>query len=157
MGLIFMPELGCPFRAIDAEVMACGLKRGADAILVDFHAEATSEKQAMGYFLDGRASLVVGTHTHTPTADDRILPNGTAFVSDVGMTADYDSIIGMIKDEPLNRFLRKLPGAKFEASTGPATLCALAVETNDATGLARKVGAVRLGGILQETRPQFWD
>jgi hypothetical protein len=73
------------------------------------------------------------------------------------MTADYDSIIGMNKDEPLNRFLRKLPGAKFEASTGPATLCALAVEIDDSTGLARKVGAVRLGGILQETRPKFWD
>src|SRR5262245_52199458 len=110
----------------------------------------------MGYFTDGRASLVVGTHTHAPTADDRILPNGTAFVSDVGMTADYDSIIGMIKDEPLNRFLRKLPGAKFEASLGPATFCALAVETDDVTGLALKVGPVRLGGVLQETRPKFW-
>jgi calcineurin-like phosphoesterase len=95
---------------------ACALKTGADAIVIDFHCEATSEKQAMGYFTDGRASLVVGTHTHAPTADDRILPAGTAFVSDVGMTADYDSIIGMNKDEPLNRFLRKLPGAKFEAS-----------------------------------------
>jgi calcineurin-like phosphoesterase len=111
----------------------------------------------MGYFADGRASLVVGTHTHAPTADERILPNGTAFVSDVGMTGDYDSIIGMNKEEPLNRFLRKLPGAKFEASMGPATLCALAVETDDVTGLARKVGAVRLGGILQETQPRFWD
>jgi hypothetical protein len=99
----------------------------------------------------------VGTHTHAPTADDRILPNGTAFLSDVGMTGDYDSIIGMNKDEPLNRFLRKLPGGKFEPSTGPATLCALAVETDDATGLARRVGAVRLGGILQQARPKFWD
>jgi calcineurin-like phosphoesterase len=77
-------------------------------------------------------------------------------VSDVGMTADYDSIIGMNKDEPLNRFLRKVPGSKFEPSSGPATLCGLAVETDDATGLARKVGAVRLGGILQEARPAFW-
>jgi hypothetical protein len=110
----------------------------------------------MGYFADGRASLVVGTHTHAPTADERILPNGTAFISDVGMTADYDSIIGMNKEEPLNRFLRKLPGSKFETSMGPATLCALAVETGDATGLARKIGAVRLGGILQETQPRFW-
>ena len=87
----------------------------------------------------------------------QFIPAGTAFVSDVGMTADYDSIIGMNKDEPLNRFLRKLPGAKFEASNGPATLCGLAVETDDATGLARKVGAVRLGGILQEARPGFWS
>jgi metallophosphoesterase (TIGR00282 family) len=149
MGRIFMD-------AVERELAACALKTGADAIVIDFHCEATSEKQAMGYFTDGRASLVVGTHTHAPTADDRILPAGTAFVSDVGMTADYDSIIGMNKDEPLNRFLRKLPGAKFEASNGPATLCGLAVETDDATGLASKVGAVRLGGILQEARPSFW-
>ena len=81
MGLIFMPELGCPFRAVEREIEACGLKQGADAILIDFHAEATSEKQAMGYFVDGRASCVVGTHTHAPTADERVLPRGTAFVS----------------------------------------------------------------------------
>jgi hypothetical protein len=91
-----------------------------------------------------------------PTADHRIMPGGTAFMTDAGMTGDFESVIGMNKDEPLNRFLRKLPGAKFEASGGPATLCGLAVETDDATGLARKVGAVRLGGILQETRPAFW-
>jgi len=157
MGRIFMDPLDDPFAAVERELAVCALKTGADAIVVDFHCEATSEKQAMGYFTDGRASLVVGTHTHAPTADDRILPAGTAFVSDVGMTADYDSIIGMNKDEPLNRFLRKLPGAKFEASNGPATLCGLAVETDDATGLARKVGAVRLGGILQEARPSFWS
>ena len=156
MGRIFMDPLDDPFAAVERELAACALRSGADAIIIDMHCEATSEKQAMGFFCDGRASLVVGTHTHTPTADDRILPNGTAFVSDVGMTADYDSIIGMNKDEPLNRFLRKLPGSKFEASSGPATLCGLAVETDDATGLARKVGAVRLGGILQETRPAFW-
>jgi hypothetical protein len=157
MGRIFMDALDDPFSAIERELSACPLKSGADAIIIDFHCEATSEKQAMGYFTDGRVSLVVGTHTHAPTADDRILPNGTAFMSDVGMTADYDSIIGMNKDEPLNRFLRKLPGAKFEPSNGPATFCALAVETDDASGLARKVGAVRLGGILQETRPSFWS
>jgi calcineurin-like phosphoesterase len=157
MGRIFMDPLDDPFAAVERELAACSLKTGADAIVIDFHCEATSEKQAMGYFTDGRASLVVGTHTHAPTADDRVLPAGTAFVSDVGMTADYDSIIGMNKDEPLNRFLRKLPGAKFEASNGPATLCGLAVETDDATGLARKVGAVRLGGILQEARPSFWS
>jgi 2',3'-cyclic-nucleotide 2'-phosphodiesterase len=157
MGRIFMDPLDDPFAAIERELSACALKSGADAIIIDFHCEATSEKQAMGYFTDGRASLVVGTHTHAPTADDRILAGGTAFVSDVGMTGDYDSIIGMNKDEPLNRFLRKLPGAKFEPSNGPATLCGLAVETDDATGLARQVGAVRLGGILRETRPKFWN
>jgi calcineurin-like phosphoesterase len=110
----------------------------------------------MGYFADGRASLVVGTHTHAPTADHRILPGGTAFVSDVGMTGDYDSVIGMAKEEPLTRFLRRIPQGKFEPATGPATLCALAVETDDSTGLARRVGAVRIGGKLEEARPAFW-
>jgi calcineurin-like phosphoesterase len=124
--------------------------------VLDMHCEATSEKQAMGYFCDGRASLVVGTHTHSPTADHRILPAGTAFVSDVGMTGDFESVIGMMKDEPLNRFLRKIPGAKFEPALGPATLCAIAVETDDKTGLATRVGGVRLGGVLQEARPSFW-
>ena len=90
-----MPELNCPFRAVEAEIEACGLKHGADAILVDFHAEATSEKQAMGYFVDGRASCVVGTHTHAPTADHRVLPRGTAFVSDIGMCGDYELVLGM--------------------------------------------------------------
>lgn len=156
MGRIFMDPLDDPFAAIERELAACALRSGADALIIDFHGEATSEKQAMGYFADGRASLVVGTHTHAPTSDDRILPGGTAFVSDVGMTADYESIIGMHKDEPLNRFLRKVPGGKFEAAGGPATLCGLAVETDDQTGLARKVAPVRLGGVLRETRPLFW-
>jgi len=157
MGRIFMDPLDDPFAAVEHELSACALKSGADAIVVDFHCEATSEKQAMGYFVDGRVSLVVGTHTHAPTADYRILPGNTAFISDVGMTGAFESIIGMNKDEPLNRFLRKLPGAKFEAAGGPATLCGLAVETDDATGLAVKVGALRLGGILEEARPDFWD
>jgi calcineurin-like phosphoesterase len=110
----------------------------------------------MGYLCDGRASLVIGTHTHAPTADHRILPAGTAFMSDVGMTGDYQSVIGMDKDEPLGRFLRRISTSKFEAANGPATLSALAVETDDATGLATKVGPVRIGGVLEETRPTFW-
>jgi 2',3'-cyclic-nucleotide 2'-phosphodiesterase len=157
MGRIFMDALDDPFAVIERELAACALKSGADAIIVDFHCEATSEKQAMGYFCDGRVSLVVGTHTHSPTADHRILPGRTAFVTDVGMTGDFDSIIGMQKDEPLTRFLRKIPGAKFEPARGPATLCALAVETDDATGLAARVAAVRLGGALEQARPAFWE
>ena len=157
MGRVFMDPLDDPFAAVERELAACPLMLGADAILVDMHCEATSEKQTMGYFCDGRASVVVGTHTHAPTADHRIMPAGTAFVTDAGMTGDFDSCIGMNKDEPLNRFLRKLPGAKFEAASGPATLCGLAVETDDKTGLALKVGAVRLGGILEEARPGFWN
>jgi len=157
MGRIFMEALDDPFAAIERELSACALKRDADAIVLDFHCEATSEKQAMGHFCDGRVSLVVGTHTHAPTADQRVLAGGTAFVSDVGMTGDFDSVIGMNKDEPLNRFLRKIPGSKFEPANGLATLCALAVETDDASGLALKVGPVRLGGILEQARPAFWE
>ena len=157
MGRIFMEALDDPFAAIERELSVCALKRDADAIVLDFHCEATSEKQAMGHFCDGRASLVVGTHTHAPTADQRVLAGGTAFVSDVGMTGDFDSVIGMNKDEPLNRFLRKIPGSKFEPANGPATLCALAVETDDTSGLALKVGAVRLGGILEQAMPAFWE
>ena len=97
------------------------------------------------------------THTHAPTADHRILPGGTAFISDVGMTGDFNSVIGMNKDEPLGRFLRKIPQGKFEPATGPATLCAVAVETDDATGLARCIGPVRLGGKLEEAKPAFWN
>jgi len=157
LGRIFMEALDDPFAAVDRELTACALRTGADVVVIDFHAEATSEKQAIGHFVDGRASVVVGTHTHTPTADHRILPGGTAFVSDVGMTGDYNSVIGMAKDEPLQRFTRRIPSAKFEPAMGVATLCALAVETDNATGLARRVAAVRLGGQLENTRPAFWE
>ena len=157
MGRTFMDPLDDPFAAVDRELGACALKSGADAIVIDMHCEATSEKQAMGYFADGRASLVVGTHTHVPTADHRILPGGTAFVSDVGMTGDYESIIGMDREEPLIRFTRKISAARFEPANGPGTLCGLAVETNDATGLATQVGMVRLGGRLEQAQPAFWS
>jgi calcineurin-like phosphoesterase len=151
-----MPELGDPFRAVEREVEACALKKGCDAILVDFHAEATSEKQAMGYFLDGRATCVVGTHTHSPTADERVLPGGTAFMCDAGMCGDYESVLGMDKDEPLNRFLTKIPRGRFEPAGGPATLSGLAVDVDDATGLAKRTAALRLGGVLTPTEPLFW-
>ena len=145
MGRIFMDPLDDPFAAVERELAACPLKRGADAIVVDMHCEATSEKQAMGYFCDGRASLVVGTHTHVPTADHRILPGGTAFISDVGMTGDYDSVIGMDKDEPLDRFLRKIPCARFEPADGPATLCGARGRDRrrDRAGAPRRRGAAR--------------
>ncbi|MEZ5890032.1 MAG: TIGR00282 family metallophosphoesterase [Xanthobacteraceae bacterium] len=157
MGRIFMDPLDDPFAAVENELAACALVSGADAIIVDMHCEATSEKQSMGYFLDGKASLVVGTHTHVPTADHQILPNGTAYITDVGMTGDYNSVIGMAKDEPLNRFLRRIPSARMEPANGPATLCAIAVETDDRTGLAARVGAVRLGGRLEPCQPAFWS
>jgi metallophosphoesterase (TIGR00282 family) len=157
MGRIFMDPLDDPFAAVARELSACPLKRTADAIIVDMHAEATSEKQAMGYFIDGRATALIGTHTHAPTADHRILAAGTAYISDVGMSGDYDSVIGMAKDEPLSRFLRRISSGRFEVADGPATLCGFAIETDDATGLARRVSAVRIGPHLEEARPRFWD
>jgi 2',3'-cyclic-nucleotide 2'-phosphodiesterase len=156
LGRVFMEALDDPFGALDREVQACALGSGADAIVVDFHCEATSEKQAFGHYLDGRVSLVVGTHTHVPTADHRILSGGTAFMTDVGMTGDYDSVIGMQKEEPLNRFIRRIPSSRFEPATGPATLSAIAVETDDKTGLALQVSPVRLGGKLQPVTLEFW-
>jgi metallophosphoesterase (TIGR00282 family) len=156
MGRVFMAELDCPFRAVDRELTACGLKRGADAIVIDFHAEATSEKQALGHFADGRASLVIGTHTHAPTADERVLPGGTAFMTDVGMCGDYNSVVGMDREEPLNRFLTKIPRERFEPALGPATISGLAVEVSDETGLALAAKSLRLGGVLEPTEPLLW-
>ena len=156
MGLVFMPELDSPFRAVEQELAACALGEGADAIVIDFHAEATSEKQAMGYFVDGRASAVIGTHTHVPTADDKILPGGTAYITDAGMTGNYDSILGMEKGEPINRFVTRIPEGRFEVAQGDATLCGLAFETDDKTGLVRAVSPVRIGGQLRPIEPEFW-
>jgi 2',3'-cyclic-nucleotide 2'-phosphodiesterase len=157
MGRLFMDALDDPFVAVDRELEACALGQGADAIVIDMHAEATSEKQALAYYVDGRATLVVGTHTHAPTADHRILPAGTAFQSDAGMCGDYDSILGMGKDEPIRRFLQKTPGSRLEPGTGEGALSGLAVETDDRTGLAVRIAAVRLGPNLDETWPRFWD
>jgi 2',3'-cyclic-nucleotide 2'-phosphodiesterase len=157
MGRVFMTELDCPFRAIDAEITACALKSGADAIFIDFHAEATSEKQALGHFLDGRVSAVAGTHTHSPTADDRVLPGGTAFMSDAGMCGDYQSVLGMELDEPVHRFITRIPRGRFEPALGVATVSGLAVEIDDKTGLAIQCGALRMGGVLKPIEPAFWQ
>ena len=156
MGRVFMGDLDCPFRAVDAELEACGLRRGADAILIDFHAEATSEKQAMGYFVDGRASAVIGTHTHVPTADEQILNGGTAYISDAGMCGDYDSVLGMNKQEPLSRFLTKIPNSRFRPAHGVATITGVGIETDDGSGLAKAIGPIRLGGRLSHAEPEFW-
>ena len=156
LGRIFMDALDDPFAAIEQELNACPLGAVCDAAVIDFHAEASSEKQAFAHFVDGRASLVVGTHTHVPTADHQILPQGTAYMTDAGMTGDYDSVIGMEKDEPIRRFSTKLPGNRLEPAAGAATLCGVAVET-DAKGLAIKIAPVRLGGRLSQARPEFWE
>src|SRR6516162_6530417 len=156
MGRIFMDPLDDPFAAVERELAACPLKQVADAIIIDIHGEATSEKQAMGHFCDGRASLVVGTHTHVPTADHQILPGGTAYMTDAGMAGDYDSIIGMQKEEPLRRFTSGIPSSRFEPAMGAATLSGVAVETDDATGLALRIAPVRVGGRLAPALPEFW-
>ncbi len=157
MGRVYMDPLDDPFAAVDRELDLCPLGQVADAVVVDVHAEATSEKQALGYHCDGRATLVVGTHTHVPTADHRILPAGTAYMSDAGMCGDYESILGMQRDEPLRRFLQKTPGTRFEAAAGEGTLSGVAVESDDRTGLALRVAPVRLGPGLEETWPRHWD
>ena len=156
MGRVFMDPLDDPFAGVERELGACPLGLACDAALIDIHCETTSEKYAMGHFCDGRASLVVGTHTHAPTADAQILPHGTAYLTDAGMTGDYDSVIGMDKGEPLQRFTRKISQGRFEPALGPATLCGVAVETDDKTGLALKIAPVRLGGRLMEAFPGFW-
>jgi metallophosphoesterase (TIGR00282 family) len=155
LGRVFMDPADDPFRAVEAAIAACPLGEQADAVIVDFHTEATSEIQAMGFFLDGRASLVVGTHTHIPTADARILKAGTALMADAGMCGDYDSIIGVEADEPLNRFLTGIANARFAPADGEATLCGVAVETDAQTGLAVKVAPVRIGGVLNQAVPDL--
>jgi len=153
MGRTFMDALDDPFAAVDAELSACPLREGADAIVVDMHAEATSEKMAMGHFCDGRASCVIGTHSHVPTADVQVLPNGTAYQTDAGACADYDSVIGMDKFEPLQRFTKKMPTGRMTPAMGPATLCAVFIETDNMTGLALRAEPVRIGGRLIPTSP----
>ncbi len=153
MGRLFMDPLDDPFACVEAALTRQRLGATVAAIVLDFHAEATSEKMAMGHFVDGRASLCVGSHTHVPTADHMILAGGTAYQTDAGMCGDYDSVIGMDKAVPLARFTRKLPTERLSAASGEGTLSGLFVETDDQTGLARRIAPVRLGGRLEETRP----
>jgi metallophosphoesterase (TIGR00282 family) len=154
MARLFMDAIDCPFMAVERELATHPLG-DVQAIVIDFHGEATSEKMAMGHFADGRASVVVGTHSHVPTADAQILPKGTAYQTDCGMCGDYDSVIGIRKDIAVARFIRKMPGERMQAAEGEATLCAVYVETDDATGLARRVEPVRLGGRLTPHLPQL--
>ncbi len=154
MGRLFMDPLDDPFRLSDELLSRHRLGVTVQAIVVDIHAEATSEKAAFAHHLDGRASLVIGTHTHTPTADHRILAAGTAFQSDAGMCGDYDSVIGMAKEPAIARFIRKMPGERLGPAEGAASLSGLMVETDDRTGLARAVAPLRLGGALSESVPE---
>jgi 2',3'-cyclic-nucleotide 2'-phosphodiesterase len=154
IGRLFMGSYDDPFRALEAELAKHPLGASVQAIVVDLHAEATSEKMALGHLADGRASLVAGTHTHVPTADAHILPGGTAYVSDLGMTGDYDSVIGMNKGIALQRFRTHVPGPRNTPALGEATLCAVYLETDDASGLARRIVPVRVGGRLARAWPE---
>ncbi len=153
MGRIFMDPLDDPFAAVDAALADIRLGRDAQFILVDIHGEATSEKMAMGHYLDGRVSAVIGTHTHVPTADLQILPGGTAYQSDIGMCGDYNSVIGMTVAEPLQRFTRKISGGRFEPAQGTPTLCGVYLETDDRNGRPVKVAPLRHGGRLETAWP----
>ena len=153
LGRVHMDALDDPFAAVERELNACPLGLAADAAVVDIHAEATSEKMAMGHFCDGRASLVVGTHTHVPTADCQILNNGTAYQTDAGACADYDSVIGNQKDEPIRRFTTRISQGRFKPAEGPATVCGLYLETDEATGLGRRIEPIRVGGRLSQAIP----
>jgi metallophosphoesterase (TIGR00282 family) len=153
MGRLYMDPLDCPFRGT-AEVLAkYRLGASVQAIVADIHAEASSEKMAYGHIFDGQMSFVVGTHTHCPSADAQILPGGTAFQSDAGMCGDYDSVIGMVKNGATLRFWRKMPGEKLGPAEGESTVCGVFVETDDITGLARRIEPVRVGGRLSQAMP----
>ena len=156
LGRLFMEAFDDPVRAIERELEACPLGRVADAIIVDMHCEATSEKQVAGHMLDGRVSLVVGTHTHTPSADARVLPGGTAFQTDTGMCGDYAGVIGFAKDEPGRRYVERTPGGRWESGSGPGTLSGIAVETDDRTGLAIRAARVCIGPVLENCAPDWW-
>jgi metallophosphoesterase (TIGR00282 family) len=153
LGRVHMDALDDPFAAVDRELEACPLGVACDAAVVDLHAEATSEKMAMGHFCDGRASLVVGTHTHVPTADCQILNGGSAYQTDAGACADYDSVIGNDKEEPLRRFTTRISQSRYKPAEGPATVCGVFVETDARTGLALRVEPIRVGGRLSEAVP----
>lgn len=153
MGRLFMDPLDDPFAAVDKILKTHPLGATVQAAVVDFHAEATSEKMAMGHFCDGRASLVVGTHSHIPTADAQILPKGTAYQTDAGMCGDYNSVIGMDKTVPVHKFTRKTPTDRMSPASGDGTLCGVFIQTDDTTGQARHIEPVRIGPRLINSMP----
>tara|TARA_B100001540_G_scaffold315106_2_gene341548 strand:- start:1968 stop:2783 length:816 start_codon:yes stop_codon:yes gene_type:complete len=155
MGRIFMDPLDDPFAGVARVLEKATLGGTVQFVLVDIHCEATSEKMAMGHFVDGRATLVVGSHSHVPTADAQILDGGTAYQTDAGMCGDYNSVIGMEKEQPLQRFTRKISTGRFTPALGEATVCGVFVESDDRTGKAKFVAPLRLGGRLMEHWPQY--
>lgn len=154
MGRIFMDPLDDPFAAVSNILKFHALGSDVQAIIIDIHAEATSEKMAMAHFVDGKASFVVGTHSHIPTADAQILNNGTAYQTDSGMTGSYDSVIGMEKGPAIQKFVTKMRGEKFEPASEQVSVCGVYVETDDETGLAKRIEPIRLGGRLAQALPE---
>jgi len=154
LGQVFMKRaFDDPFSAVEKVLKSHPRGGLAQAIIVDVHCEATSEKMAMGHFCNGKASLVVGTHTHVPTGDAQILEGGTAYLTDAGMCGDYDSVIGMEKTEPMRRFITGMPKSRFTPANGEATLSGVFVDTDDRTGAAKTVKMVRVGGRLEQATP----
>ncbi|HBM59283.1 TIGR00282 family metallophosphoesterase [Salipiger marinus] len=154
LGQVFMKRpFDDPFSAVDDVLRRHPLGGQAQMVLVDMHCEATSEKMAMGHFCDGRASLVVGTHTHVPTGDAQILPGGTGYLTDAGMCGDYLSVIGMDKTEPMRRFITGMPKGRFQPALGDPTLSGVLVDSDDRTGRATSIRMVRQGGRLEQAGP----
>ncbi|HCI48632.1 MAG: metallophosphoesterase [Alphaproteobacteria bacterium RIFCSPHIGHO2_01_FULL_41_14] len=151
MGRLFMDPLDDPFAALDKALSTHTLGGSVSAILIDFHGEASSEKMAAGYYVVNRATALVGTHTHVPTSDTRIMPGGLAYQTDLGMTGDYDSVVGMQKTVPIQRFTKKYSVDRLVPAEGEATLCGLYIETDDKTGKAILARPVRVGGLLSQT------
>jgi metallophosphoesterase (TIGR00282 family) len=148
MTRLFMDPLDDPFAAVDAVLATQRIGAGVDLLLVDVHGEATSEKMALGHFCDGRASLVVGSHSHVPTADAQILPGGTGYQTDAGMCGDYDSVIGMKKEAAVQRFVRKMPGERLSPADGEGTMCGVFAEIAEGSGRVSRIAPVRVGGRL---------
>ena len=153
MGRLFMDPLDDPFIAIDNALKNHELGRTFDCAVIDVHAEATSEKMAVGQYLNGRVSMVVGTHSHIPTADAQILSKGTAYQTDLGMCGDYDSVIGMKPSAAIGRFMKKMPSERLSPAEGEGTVCGVYLETDDKTGHATRIEPIRIGGKLADQVP----
>lgn len=154
MARLFMDPLDCPFQCMEEILREYRLGQNCQAIFVDFHGETTSEKMSFGHHFSGRVSAVIGTHTHIPTADTHIMTGGTAYMTDAGMTGDYDSVIGMKKETAVTRFTSKLPGDHFVPASENMMLCGALVVTDDKTGKALSIEPIRIGDILTETMPE---
>jgi metallophosphoesterase (TIGR00282 family) len=152
MGRLFMNTLDDPFEVMKGIMAKEKLGKTADAIFIDIHAEATSEKMAFAHYFDGQISAVIGTHTHIPTADAHVLPGGTAYMSDAGMTGDYNSVIGVEKEIAIHRFISKMPGQRMRPANGTGTLCGALVITGD-NGKAKSIEPIRIGPVLSEQKP----